>query len=123
MESTLEVTARDMWLAIVARQQPTAAPEKRRKHGRRHAVIGNTEAVFTCEGRTFARPGKLVDLSPAGVQIQQSRPIGCGALALVRVVVGEEEAILAGRVIHCTKSGTGFKVGIQWQFETDGEDA
>ena len=121
MLTLAETTTRELWLEFVAQQHVEITPEIRRKHPRRTVAIGTVDVAVTHKGKSAVWPGKLLNLSPAGVLIKQRRTIDSGIPVLVRLMLADEEAILPGRVIHCTETIGGYNVGIRLLFDNEDE--
>jgi hypothetical protein len=106
---------------VAQRRDVEITPEIRRKHPRRTVAIGTVDVAVTHKGTSAVWPGKLLNLSPAGVLIKQRRRIDCGIPVLVRLMLADEEAILPGSVVHCTETVGGYKVGIRLLFDNEAE--
>jgi hypothetical protein len=122
MVGRIETTTREAWEKLVDRYAGQMGREFRREHGRRNTSTGSVKLAFEREGKPVKRTGNLLEFSWEGVQIKQREEITVSTLVLMHVMLSEGEATLAGRVVHCTDTLGGFKVGIQLLFDGDKEE-
>ena len=112
----------ELWQQIISRFPPDETPRHRRKHGRRGGSLGPVELAFEQGGEAVTRTGTLLNVSPEGVMIKQQDKIEPGTTVVMKAIPWEEMVVLKGRVIHCTETVGGFKVGIELRFADDEDD-
>jgi hypothetical protein len=112
----VEKTTSAGWEALVAKYPERATPEHRRQQRRRNTAIGTVQAVFKQEGRLHVRAGKVLNVSPRGVLVLQREDVSWGTKVVLQVRLGNTEALLFGKVAHCTETVGGFKVGVELRF-------
>ncbi len=112
-----EKTSRKDWEALVTLHPKQSFTEHRRHNGWRSPAMGSARLVFKQQdGRPEVRAGRVLNISPGGVQIWQAEDINWGTEVVVQVRVAERDMLLFGRVAHCTEAVGGFKVGVELQF-------
>jgi hypothetical protein len=116
METAAKITARKRWEELLARYPEAPAPEHRRTSPRRDSGGDRVELTFERDGQAAVRGGRLLNASSEGVMIGQREELAPGTAVRLHVMLGEVAARLDGRVIHCTQTVGGFKVGIQLLF-------
>ena len=121
MATILKITSRECWEQLLARYPAPPTMERKRKHRRRDTAIGTAELTYERDGELVTRPGKLLNASPEGVALKQREWIAYATQVVIRVMLADGEAILAGRVTHATDTVGGFKVGIQLVFAGDAD--
>jgi hypothetical protein len=122
MATTLEWTTNEKWQSIVARCAAENPPEHRRKDER--VVPGPQRAylAFEDEGIALKRSGTVLNISPTGLMIKLFHKLTCGTRVVLRATIDEEDVLLHGRVIHCTATVGGFKLGIELEFAESAPD-
>jgi hypothetical protein len=122
-EGYREVT-RGEWVAILDRVvRPEIEPLPRRKY-RRYSIeapsYGEARLIFRPARNPGAKPairsGPLLDISPAGMMVKMYSELPIGLHVAVQVMLDGARVALRGRVVHCTNTLGGFKVGIELQF-------
>jgi len=91
--------------------------DRRRRDPRRHAVNGKAKVIYRNGQDTLAQIGKVLNLSAKGVLFKVAERIRAGRPVVLRLTLGENRAVLAGRVVHCTEGSDGFKVGVELMFD------
>ena len=119
MAAATDLTSREKWEAFVAQQPEEPTPEHRRSNRRRDTAFGMAELVFTLEGRQVQRSGRVLNISPTGLMVKQREPVADGSSVLVKVGCEDGELVLSGRVMHCTETVGGYKLGIELLFPGD----
>ena len=112
---------RELWEQIVSACRPEQASEYRRKRARRPGTLGPVELAFDQGGRVVVQTGSLLNVSSNGVMIKQREEISSDTTVMMRATPCGETAVLKGRVIHCTETVGGFKVGVELQFTGEGD--
>lgn len=122
-EDFREVT-RDEWLAVLGRLvRPEIEPLRRRKY-RRYSIeppsYGDARLSFrpgrSPTTRPAVRSGPVLDISPAGMMVKTYSELPVGVQVSAQVVLDGLRLALRGRVVHCTNTLGGFKVGIELHF-------
>jgi hypothetical protein len=121
MKSAIEMTTRQRWEEVLALYPQELFPEYRRGHNRQDTEIGIAVLAFEFESQRLLRHGKVLNISPKGVLLRIWEPINLQTMVLLRITLIQEQALLAGRVVHCTPTVGAFKVGILLTFDEEGK--
>ena len=84
------------------------------------------DLAFKDEGIAVKRSGSVLNISPTGLMIKLLHRLTCDTRLVLRASIDEEDVLLRGRVIHCTATVGGFKLGIELEFpegEPEGDEA
>lgn len=123
-EESFREVSRGEWVAILSRMvKPTIEPMRKRKY-RRYPV----EPPASGEARIRFRPardpatkpvvrsGPLLDVSPTGLMVKIYGELPVGVPVTVQITLEGLQLALRGRIVHCTNTLGGFKVGVELQF-------
>lgn len=109
-------TTRERWQEILAHFPPDESPEHRRQRSRGDAGYGTVTLAFTDDGKSVERTGRLLNASAAGLMVRQQGKIARGTHVVAKMILADATAVLTGRVVHCTATVGGFKIGIGLSF-------
>jgi hypothetical protein len=84
------------------------------------AEAGSAALAFERGSQRFLRKGKLLNVSAEGVLVRLQEQVIPETTVLLRLTLTQGEALLVGRVVHCTPTVGAFKVGIVLSFEDQG---
>lgn len=113
------------WLEMMSRH---IAPEQEpaiRRGDQRYNVDGMVTLALINADRhglqTAVRTMPLIQVSESGVMVRSPSRLGEDTVVGMQAYLGDDTFALLGRVMHCTETIGGYKVGIQLAFmEADG---
>ncbi len=116
-----EIGTRARWMGMLCRHFRISSDDQRRKRLQRRFDVENTIAEVLLEN--MERPEDaapltmtVVDVSPGGVMLRSFDPLERGTGMAMRFKLGSDDVTLMGRVMHCTATLGGYKVGIKLLF-------
>lgn len=119
--ATTAVGSREQWLGMMCSHFKVSADEQRRKRGHRRFDVENTIAEVLLEN--MDRPESaapltmcVIDVSPSGIMLRSFEPLQRGVGIAMRFTLGPDDVTLMGRIMHCTPTLGGFKVGVRLLF-------
>ena len=112
---------RDRWVNLLRRHFRLTTDDLRRKRGQRRFDVEGTIAEVLLEN--MERPDtappltmSVIDVSPGGVMLRSFDPLPAGLGLAMRFTLGSDDITLMGRVMHCTETLGGYKVGVKLLF-------
>lgn len=116
-----EIGTRVRWMGMLCRHFKISSDDQRRKRLQRRFDVENTIAEVLLD--SMERPEDaapltmtVVDVSPGGVMLRSFDPLERGTGMAMRFKLGPDDVTLMGRVMHCTPTLGGYKVGIKLLF-------
>lgn len=110
---------RSRWADLVAQCAREASVANRRQETRRFALGATARLAFEKSGRPATQFAGVLNVSTDGVMLKSANRIAYGTAVVLQLAITDEPVILAGRVIHCTQTVGGYKVGIELQFQDE----
>jgi hypothetical protein len=106
----------DQWTRILARNvSADFEPHSRRAH-RRYTVRGELKATWTHDGEPYTRTWQLTEVSSRGLSAKSYQEIPHDVAVNLEINFDGAYVPLQGRVMHCTQTLGGFKIGIRLHF-------
>ncbi len=87
-----------------------------RRRTQRFAVNWDAKCTFTDEGQILSRHGLVLDTSVEGLTIRTQFEINADMIVRIEINPEGTPFLLKGRVIHCTETIGGFKIGLHLMF-------
>lgn len=120
METTPNTSAaavsREKWIeTLMSVVQAEFEPPVRRKH-RRYPIVGTVRLLARVEDEPIRRTLSLMEGSVDGLTARSEFELPMDLRADLVVNVAGEPLSLRGRVVHCTQTLGGFKVGFELEF-------
>jgi hypothetical protein len=110
----------EQWLRMIERYVTDEPEPPVRRGQRRYTVDGMvTLAVLSADGNgvhTAVRTAPLVQVSDEGIMIRSHAELAQDTVVAMQVYLEDDNFALLGRVMHCTDTIGGYKVGIQLAF-------
>ena len=118
----IETISQEQWREIVAGYaEPHEEPKVRRTARRFPVSYGRVKLLFVLECAGVRRPQRwdaaLLQLSDHGLMVRTERELPAYIGVAVQVALEDETATALGRVVHCTSTIGGYKVGIELSFD------
>lgn len=109
-------------MAIVARNINVEVDSLAKRGDHRHDLPYGHATIHFLEALPGAKTAKpmtctLLQVSGSGLMVRAfDGNFSRGQLLAIHALVGEDEAVLRGRVRHCTQTISGYKIGIELEF-------
>jgi len=117
MRTAVKLTSRYAWEHLLQQYPVGGVLDRRRRDPCRHTARGKARLIYRNGQETSAQTGKVLNVSAGGILLQLPERVRTGRLVVLRLALGENRAILVGRVIHCTPAADGFKIGVELLFD------
>jgi hypothetical protein len=113
------VTTREEWWKVfsdfaVAEQEPHY-----RRRSRRYPCEGEIKVEGEVDDEPFKQIWKILQVSEGGLMARSPREVPLETRVTVFWRRNERNLMMSGRVIHCTQTIGGYKVGIRLAFPGD----
>ena len=122
MAASIQWTSRSKWQEIIASCCSDETDEYRRGDERRPASSAAVRLAFHSNGRPVQQTSRILNVSPSGLMIRHNQRLDSGTSMVLQADLHGEAILLHGRVVHCTSTVGGYKIGIELRFADDGAD-
>jgi hypothetical protein len=113
------VTTREEWWKVLSEFAAAEKEPTYRRKSRRYPCEGEIKVVGMMDDEPFKQIWKILQVSAGGLMARSPREV----LQETRVTVfwrrNERNLMMSGRVIHCTQTIGGYKIGIRLAFPDD----
>jgi len=114
-----QTVSREYWERFLQR---TVAPEPKsdvKRAARRYPLIGDLNIAFDDEqGRAHTRVLSLINVSCEGLTAKGQTDIALDTDVLIEMNPEGTPFRMLGRIVHCTETIGGYKIGIELQFRS-----
>ena len=87
-----------------------------RRGTRRYPVMGEAKLTYEKDGKTYRRTFDIINLSRGGMTLKGYDEVKADTLIDCKVTLGPHVAPVKAKVVHCTGTLGGFKVGVEILF-------
>lgn len=94
-----------------------------RRRESRHPIVGEISVSFDEAGQTSTRSLSLLNVSHTGLTVKANEALLIGTKVRVEVELDRKPLVVHGRVVHCTGTLAGTKIGIRLQFSKGDAEA
>ena len=107
---------RSRWREILATVVAAEFEPAYRRNHRRYPVHGEVKVVGQLNGQPFRRTMPLLEASAEGLTAKSETELPDDFRVEMTVHVTEEPLLMRGKIVHCTQTLGGHKVGIHIEF-------
>jgi len=118
-DAQTEPMSRALWQAILNSSVTSEFEPKIRRAFRRYHIQGDATLLFDDDEGPCKRVFRLINVSLEGIMGTTTTPVPSGVACRIRMPIDDQALELTGRVVHCTGSLSGCKVGIHLTFPED----
>lgn len=114
--TTVDVTpilTNDQWNNLLTRVVAPELGKNLRRGTRRYPVMGEAKLTYEKDGRNYRRTFDVINVSRGGLTLKGYDEVKADTLIDVKVTLGPHVARLKAKVVHCTGTLGGHKVGIE----------
>ncbi|MBN2561397.1 MAG: PilZ domain-containing protein [Phycisphaerae bacterium] len=87
-----------------------------RREYRRYHISGDLKVTFVRDGQEYKRSWDLLEVSLQGLTARANNEASLGVSLEIRLDVAGHRVRARGKVVHCTGTLGGYKVGIELDF-------
>ena len=114
---TSPVLNNDQWNNLLTRVVAPELGKNLRRGTRRYPVMGEAKLTYEKDGRNYRRTFDIINVSRGGLTLKGYDEVKMDTLIDVKVTLGPHVARLKAKVVHCTGTLGGHKVGIELIFD------
>ncbi len=103
----------ERWRHFLARIGGVDYKPDARRTNRRYTADGDVRISFVEDGNTQHRMLRLLDISMEGMTVKGSNEVPQGTHVTIQLDIDEGPFTASGKVVHCTGTLGGFKIGIR----------
>lgn len=107
----------DQWNNLLTRVVAPELGKNLRRGTRRYPVMGEAKLSYEKDGRSYRRTFDVINVSRGGLTLKGYDEVKADTVIDVKVTLGPHVARLKAKVVHCTGTLGGHKVGIAIIFD------
>jgi len=107
----------DQWNQLLTRVVAPELGQNLRRQTRRYPVTGEAKIVFEKGGKIHKRSFDVLNVSRGGLTIKGYDEVKPDTIIELKIVLGAHSAPLKAKVVHCTGTLGGFKIGVKILFD------
>jgi len=107
----------DQWNELLTRVVAPELGKNLRRGTRRYPIIGEAKLTFEKDGKTYRRTFDVINVSRGGMTLKGYDEVKADTVIDVKITLGPHVAPLKAKVVHCTGTLGGFKVGVEILFK------
>ncbi len=115
-ETQVPFVAESYWLRFLSRAVEVECKSDPKRNSRRYPFYGDVKLIFGPEDDTRTRSLSFINISADGITLKGSSEMPVDSRVVIQLNPEGSWFALAGRVIHCTGTLGGFKIGITLEF-------
>lgn len=112
-----QILNRDQWNNLLTRVVAPELGKNLRRGTRRYPVTGEAKLSYEKDGRSYRRTFDVINVSRGGLTLKGYDEVKEDTVIDVKVTLGPHVARLKAKVVHCTGTLGGHKVGIAIIFD------
>lgn len=113
----LPFLSNDQWNNLLTRVVAPELGKNLRRGTRRYPVMGEAKLSYEKDGRNYRRTFDVINVSRGGLTLKGYDEVKVDTCIDVKVTLGPHVARVKAKVVHCTGTLGGFKVGIELIFD------
>lgn len=120
--TTMQIRAgskEDRWRHFLARIGGVNYKPDARRTNQRYTADGDVRISFVEDGDSQHRMLRLLDISIEGMTVKGSNEVPQGTHLTIQLDMDEGPFAASGKVVHCTGTLGGFKIGIRLDLRDD----
>lgn len=115
-ETEVPFVSEAYWLRFLCRAVEVECKTDPKRATRRYSFYGDVKLFFDEDGNTRNRSLSFMNISADGITLKGASEIPIGSRVVVHLNPEGSWFALAGKVVHCTGTLGGFKIGITLDF-------
>lgn len=110
------LTTRQEWWKIVSTYSRAEKEPKYRRVSRRYTCSGEIKVTGEIDDEPFRQTCALLQISAEGITARARQMIPNDIAIMIHWHRDEQDLVVLGKVVHCTQTIGGYKLGIQLEF-------
>jgi len=106
----------EQWNDLLTRVVAPELGKNLRRGTRRYPVMGEAKLTYEKDGKTYRRTFDIINVSRGGMTLKGYDEVRADTLIDCKVTLGPHVAPVKVKVVHCTGTLGGFKVGVEILF-------
>jgi len=107
----------EQWNELLTRVVAPELGKNLRRGTRRYPLLGEAKLTYEKDGKTYRRTFDVINVSRGGMTLKGYDEVKADTIIELKVTLGPHVAPLKAKVVHCTGTLGGFKVGVEILFK------